>query len=62
MPFRRRLPSVAVLIVVGLIGVFSLTTRPRFQMFHTVDVLQLVVSGMCFGVALARAIGSRRDG
>ncbi len=54
MAVRRFLPSIVVLIVVGLIGVFSLTTRPRFQAFHTVDVLQLIVSGMCFGVALAR--------
>lgn len=57
---RRRLPSAAILIVIGLIGIFSLTTRPRFQAFHTVDILQLVVSGMCFGVALARLIGPGR--
>ncbi len=59
---RRLLPSVFILIVVGLIGVFSLTTRPRFQAFHTVDVLQLIVSGMCFGVALARLLSAVRGG
>ncbi len=59
---RRTLPSIVVLIVVGAIGIFSLTARPRFQTYRTVDVLQLVASGMCFGVALARimiAVGRR---
>ena len=27
--------------------------RPRFQAFHTVDVLQLLATGMCYGLALA---------
>ncbi len=53
---RRSLPSIVVLIVVGLIGVFSLMGRPRFQTYHTVDVLQLIASGMCFGVALTRIL------
>lgn len=39
-------------LVVGLIGFFTLTQRPRFADIHTVDVIQLLASGMCFGVAL----------
>lgn len=38
---------------IGLIGLFNLMQRPRFAAIHTVDVLQLLASGMCFGVALA---------
>ena len=54
MATRRLVASILGLIVVGCIGLFSLMLRPRFQAYHTVDVLQLVASGMCFGVALAR--------
>ncbi len=51
---RRPLASVLLLVVIGLIGVVTLMERPRFQLYHTVDVLRLIVSGMCFGVALSR--------
>ncbi|MGH9727854.1 MAG: hypothetical protein ACRD4V_04610 [Candidatus Acidiferrales bacterium] len=51
---RRSLAASAfVLIVVGSIGFFSLSQRPRFQAIHTVDVVQLLATGMCYGVALA---------
>ena len=40
-------------LIIGLIGLSTLMQRPRFALIHTVDVLQLLVSGMCFGVALA---------
>jgi hypothetical protein len=53
MAVRRPVASIVVPIIVGCIGFFSLMQRPRFQTYHTVDVLQLVASGMCFGVALA---------
>jgi hypothetical protein len=46
---------------IGLIGLFDLVEKPRFQTYHTVDVLQLVASGMCFGVALMWLIGRLRD-
>lgn len=45
--------SVVALFVIGLVGLVNLMGRPRFQSFHTVDVLQLLATGMCFGVALA---------
>lgn len=56
MPGRRPFASAVMLLIVGLIGIFSLMQRPRFQQFHTVDVLQLIASGMCFGVALSRLL------
>jgi hypothetical protein len=37
----------------GAIGLFNLMGKPRFQTFHSVDVVQLIASGMCFGVGLA---------
>lgn len=58
MPIRRRSlsASIFVLIVIGSVGFFNLTERPRFQAFHTVDILQLLATGMCYGVALAGII------
>jgi hypothetical protein len=62
---RRRLAAIFVPAFVGLIGLFSLINRPRFQTYHTVDVLQLLASGMCFGIALVgmlRIFGGPVDG
>jgi hypothetical protein len=42
--------------LLGFFGVFDLTQRPRFANFHTVDVVQLLASGMCFGIALTALI------
>jgi hypothetical protein len=54
---RRRLGvSFGATFFVGLIGLFSLMQRPRFASYHTVDVIQLLATGMCFGVALAGLI------
>ncbi len=52
---NRRGPLAALFtpLVIGLIGLSQLMARPRFQAIHTVDVLQLLASGMCFGVALS---------
>lgn len=45
--------SVGVLTLIGSIGFLNLSHHPRFQAFHTVDVLQLLATGMCYGIALA---------
>ncbi len=52
--------SILVLIVIGSVGFLNLTQRPRFQAFHTVDVLQLLATGMCYGVALAQVFALLR--
>lgn len=46
---------------IGLIGFFSLTQRPRFAAIHTVDVLQLLASGACFGIAFAGIVVTLRS-
>jgi hypothetical protein len=43
-------------LLIGMFGVFDLTQRPRFANFHTVDIVQLLASGMCFGIALTALI------
>lgn len=60
MAVRRPVASIFILILFGCVGLFAVMQRPRFQAYHTVDVLQLVVSGMCFGVALARTFIAAR--
>lgn len=54
----KRWASAAIL--VGMIGLFPLTRKARFQAFHTVDVLQLLASGACFGGALTALLMYRR--
>jgi hypothetical protein len=48
---RRRLASVAFPAVIGLSALLTVISRPRFQTYHTVDALELVASGLCFGIA-----------
>lgn len=47
---RKR--SIIVAMAIGLISLMNVFRSPRFELLHTVDILQLVASGMCFGVAL----------
>jgi len=47
-------------LVIGLVGFGNVSRNPRFDSFHAVDVLQLIASGMCFGIALAALIARRR--
>lgn len=55
----RRRPLAAIVILMGIIGLAALTRNPNFQNIRTVDVLQLLGSGMCFGVGLTILL--RRD-
>jgi hypothetical protein len=44
--------SILMPIVIGSIGFSNIARQPRFAAFHTVDIVQLLASGMCLGVAL----------
>jgi hypothetical protein len=53
MSSRRKLVApLFVPLLIGLIGFANVARSPRFETFHTVDVLQLIATGMCFGVTL----------
>jgi hypothetical protein len=52
--------SVVTPLMVGLFGFANVSRIPRFASFHTVDILQLLVSGMCFGIALAAVVARYR--
>lgn len=58
MPRRKVLGSaIFVPILIGSIGLMNLMNKPRFAGFHNVDVLQLLATGMCYGVALCAFLG-----
>lgn len=52
--------SVMAPLIIGIIGLTPFMRSTRFQQYHAVDVLQLLASGMCFGVALMSAFVIRR--
>ena len=37
----------------GFAAFVNMASSPRFATFHTIDVVRLIASGMCFGAALA---------
>jgi hypothetical protein len=51
-----------VLAFMGVVAISNIAGKPRFQTFHTTDVLQLVGAGMCFGVGLvALVLGGAKE-
>jgi hypothetical protein len=51
---RKALVSAVVLpLFIGLVGLTNLVHQARFESYRNVDVLQILASGMCFGVALS---------
>lgn len=49
---RQVVSGIFVPVSVGLIGLYNVASKPRFETFQSVDVVQLIASGMCFGAAL----------
>ena len=54
-PSRRKaaISVIAVSLVVGITALTTVAGRPRFSGYATVDVLQLLAAGMCFGIGFA---------
>lgn len=48
---RQAVSGALVLMSVGLIGLYNVASKPRFGTLRAVDVVQLIATGMCFGVA-----------
>jgi hypothetical protein len=56
---RKRPPVVTFIVfalIIGLTGFFRVAGKPRFESYHTLDVAQLLLSGACFGAAIAISI------
>jgi hypothetical protein len=56
--FRRNVLASAVFIpiIIGSVGLMNLMHQPRFETYRTVDVVQLLGTGLCYGVALVALI------
>ena len=50
--YRHVATGVFVPLFLAVVGFFDLRQRPTFASFRSVDVFQLVVCGMCLGIAL----------
>ena len=48
---RKRNGAIGFLIVLAAIGISAVTRSPHFESIRNVDLLQLVASGVCLGVA-----------
>jgi hypothetical protein len=49
---RNRNAALAILLVLGLLGLFSFVEGPRAAGYRAVDITRLVGYGMCIGVGL----------
>jgi hypothetical protein len=50
--YRHVVTGVILPLVIAAFGLFDLTHRPTFARLPRVDVFQLIVCGMCLGIAL----------
>ena len=57
---KRRVTLFLFLMFFGLIALLNILGKPRLAAVHGSDIVQLVASGMCFGVALGVLFGPRR--
>lgn len=53
---RRRLFPIWVPLLFGLMGLLRVIENPRLTAIRPVDVVQLIATGMCLGVALVTLI------
>ena len=50
-----------VIFFVGIIGLFHMTQKASFATIRTVDVVQLLASGACFGAGLMALVMKLRE-
>lgn len=55
-PSRHIVTGVLLPLILAAFGFFDLHQRPEFSRIHKIDVFQLVVCGMCLGIALTGLI------
>lgn len=54
--YRHVATGVFVPFLLAMGGLFDLRQRPAFANFRSVDIFQLIVCGMCLGIALTGLI------
>lgn len=56
---NRKRPPIVIWImplIIGLAGFFRVANSPQFQLYRTVDIVQLLGSGVCFGATMVGII------
>jgi hypothetical protein len=53
MRLRTMWSNFALMIIFGSLGFMRAARSPRFEMLHAIDIVELMASGMCIGVAMA---------
>ena len=53
---RNQLGMAVFAVFIGLFSFFGVAGKPRFETFHTLDVMRLIIAGAGFGVALVLLI------
>lgn len=53
---RHVVTGVVLPVIIAAFGLFDLHQRPEFSRIRSVDVFQLIVCGMCLGIALTGLI------
>jgi hypothetical protein len=54
---KRRILVFSFLMLFGLIALMNSIENPRLSPMHVVDRLQLIASGLCFGMACGVLVG-----
>jgi hypothetical protein len=57
---KRRWALCAFLILFGVFPLLNSLNNPRTSNLHGADRLQLIASGLCFGVAFGVLVGARK--
>jgi hypothetical protein len=57
---RRRVFIFVFLLIFGLLGLLRIIDNPRIKMLHGSDVVQLIATGLCFGVGFGVLFGKRK--
>jgi hypothetical protein len=50
---KSQLNQMIMLIAIGLFAFYRVAQGPRFTQFHAVDIVLLISSGLCIGVAFS---------
>lgn len=61
MKSKTQLTQVFTLIGIGLISFYVVAHGPRFHQFRAVDIVLLLATGLCFGVALCSLLRRRKE-
>ena len=57
---NRRVVFLVLMFMFGLFALLGSMSGPRFEAFHGSDVVQLVASGLCFGVGFGVLLGKHK--